>query len=133
MKSKYVLAGLLALSMVSVAYVATVAATDDYYPHLRPTPSGVTWQFSTTEPIEGWSFSGKDIIKDTVEAFYWATDVPEKEIPIQKIITTDKLVTLVFDPADLPAYAVGNSVSGTLTNDDTFLASGPGFAWGGHT
>jgi len=128
MKSKCVLAGFLALTIVAFACVASVSAQYDYTPYLTSTPGGVIWTFKTNG-----EFSGREIIKSSVVATYWIVN-PDKSLsiynPIPRQITlTDKLVTLVFDLADLPAHADGNSVSGTLTDGKTFLASGPGFAF----
>jgi len=128
MKSKYILAGLLTLTIVALACIASVAANGDeydYYVQLTCTPAGVTWTFST----DG-SFSGKEIVESSIVAEYWLEEGGYIfSITPRQIILTDKLVTLVFNPADLPVHASAR-VTGKLTDDETFLAFGGSFAFG---
>jgi hypothetical protein len=126
MKSTRVLAGLLTLSIVAFAFIASVSATV-YYPSLTNALGGMIWYFRTNG-----DFSGKDIVKSSIVAEYWVVDGGEATFTItpSKIVITEGLVMLFFNPRNLPDHADGTRVSGTLVNEDSFIASGPGFVFG---
>ena len=72
---------------------------------------------------------------DSIVAMYWVEPevfgdpiVYEPILPIQIKLTPNK-ITLIFDANDLPEEPTdGTSITGDLINEDTFLATGPGFA-----
>lgn len=132
MKSKHILIGLLVLSMVTFAYISTVLAAD-YYPINNISKGGAVWQFDTKG-----MFSSKDIT--SIKAEYWktiengdgttTTTYYDMTLLAHSQLTNNQ-VKLTFDSAFLPDYANGTRVTGTLADGKTFLATGPGFAWGG--
>jgi len=138
MKRMHFLPVLLILSIMALVSVVNAQTTYTYYPTLwiqfKPNNFALWW-FNTAGV--GWSFSGKDV--DTTVAQYmiyigdpnnpveeWHSIKPKN---IHLKVDTVNTVTLVFESAVLPPYANGTMVSGTLTNGETFLAAGPGFAW----
>jgi len=133
MKRSYVLAGTLILLAVMVASVGLAAAVE-YYPELKITLRGVVWYFETTGETdmgEPGSFDGRTVIKDSVVAWCWGEDYEIIFVEPALILRTKNYVFLVFCPRDLPeADMIGTTVSGELTNGDTFYTEGGGFAWG---
>jgi len=129
MKSTQVLAGLLIISIVTLASLSTALA-EDYYPVLNISKGGVVWQFDTKG-----LFSGKDVTSYLAE--YWIVDESgvTTYYPMPTPMRTQFVnnhVKLTFDSATLPAYANGTRVTGTLADGKTFLATGPGFIFGIH-
>ena len=129
MKRAYILAGVLVLSAVIFASIGAAAAQPVHFADLEITSRGVVWHFNTQEAIE--PFSGNDVVKNSVVATTWDEDGVETTVEPHLILTIEKSVILVFLPKGLPDGAAGTKVTGTLTNGDEFLATGPGFAFGG--
>ena len=131
MKSTQVLAGLLIISIVTLASLSTALAQDyDYYPVLNISKGGAIWQFDTKG-----LFSGKDVVFWLAE--YWIVDEYGETTyyPMPTPMRTQFVnnhVKLTFDSATLPAYANGTRVTGTLADSKTFKATGPGFIFGVH-
>jgi hypothetical protein len=134
MKTTYVLAALLALSMVAFAFVAPVAAQEPiaFGPTLMTTRKGriLTWYFETSDTTHG-SFSGLNIIPESIVATCWDSQgIVYTVTPYAyNIVLAENYVELYFYKQNLPKGAIGNKVTGSLTTGDTFLASGPGWAW----
>ena len=136
MKKTTLIAALLLLSVMTFAYIGTVAAevAYDFYPILAVNSKGTSWQFAT-----GDSFSGKDVDESSIVAtcFISATDPDGNAIIVtitiepKQIITTDKTVKVMFNEGNLPPSAETTTLTGELlSTSETFLATGPGFAWG---
>jgi hypothetical protein len=134
MKTTYVLAGLLALSMVAFAFVAPVAAQEPiaFGPTIiNSTQKGkmkFIWHFDTYDTTNG-PFSGLDIIPGSIVATCWDSKGTVYTVTSYDIVFEANYVELYIKNQDLPKNAVGNSVAGSLANGDTFLASGPGWQW----
>jgi hypothetical protein len=147
MKRSYVLAGTLALLAVMFASVGFAAACHvppaphepiEYYPALEIKHNGMIWSFKTTDVdndlgVPG-DFSGLKVIQSSVVAWCWGEDGIVIYVEPTVIVRTKNCVMLIFLPRNLPtAEMIGTTVSGELTNGDTFLSyDGGGFTWGRH-
>jgi hypothetical protein len=133
MKTIYVLAGLLALSMVALTFVAPVAATG-YSLAMINTRHGrnYTWYIDTTSDGSNGPFSGFLVDTNTIVAKCWGADAIEREVFPDNIVLAENYVELHFKNQDLPKTAIGSRVTGSLTTTtgDTFTASGPGWTFG---
>jgi len=130
MKSRHILATFLTVSIVALASIATVAATG-YGPTLMNNMKGkknTTWYFETYDTTNG-HFSGLTVNAATIVATWWDDKGNIYTVTPYKIVLAENYVELYFYKKDLPKSASGNSVAGSLTTGDTFLASGPGWAW----
>ena len=130
MKSRHILAALLTLSMVALASIGSVAATD-YFPTLMNNMKGkknTIWYFETYDITNG-PFSGLTVNAATIVATWWDDQGVIYTVTPYEIVLAEDYVELYFYKKDLPKSAVGNSVTGLLTTGGTFLASGPGWVW----
>lgn len=125
MKHTYVSAGIVALLIVAIAAVATVAATINLELTYQSNSNKIVWRFNTNG-----QFSGKEIVESSIVAVYWLEDGIEHTVTPGQIITTNNHVALVFDSTGFPDHASGARVTGQLINGNDFLATGPGFTWG---
>jgi len=127
MKSKLVIAALILTAAVMLtSFSSAMAAT--YSPILTSSNQNVVWQFDTMK-----LFSGKDVVLSTIVVYYYLTgDTTAYPLSPYKISVTDSQVKLWFNAADMPQSAVKNTVEGSLTTGETFVATGPGWAMGGH-
>jgi len=125
---KHLLVGLVTLLVIAISSIGFAAALE-YTFVLTISPNAKTWKFETT------GFSGKDVDLTSVTAIYYLVDDPLTQITIEpkNIHLSKNSVTIQFDSKDLPMIGTvaATRVEGTLNNGaDTFIASGPGFAWG---
>ena len=132
--------GIVALAILSIAVLGCIASAAAYeiFPE-DPTISanGNVWQFKTHTTVS--DFSGNDVVATTIVATYFTSteggpSIPH-DIPIMNIVLNDGKVMLVFDPIDLPVLpantiVLSTQITGTLTDDRTFIATGPGFGFG---
>ncbi|MGA3192838.1 MAG: hypothetical protein ABSD73_10065 [Candidatus Bathyarchaeia archaeon] len=134
MNKKLFLAGLLAISVIALGTASFAGAQlADYYPgpvNYTITKWIVIWYFKTVDQYGGGSFDGRTVIKSTVTAY--ALDATGNYKPVKPlcILTTKDYVMLIFLPSALPAHNTDGSsaVTGTLTNGQTFDATGPGWS-----
>jgi len=134
MKSKYILAAILALCIVALAGVSPAFAVNySSYLEINNTPSGlVIFTFSTH--TDYGDYDGRDI--DTIEVSYYLVDGgATTEYPVEptvKIFTPNR-VMLIFQNVEFPVSADPSDdftyVSGVLTTGEVFDAYGPGFGW----
>lgn len=135
MKSRYVLAGTVVLLAIMLASVGFAVAQFDYSPSLEVPAKlkGIVWYFKTFDDLYG-AFDGRDVIRGSVLAWCWGNDYVPIYIKPVLILKTQNYVFFFFRPKDLPTgEIIGTTVMGDLTDGGTFYASGPGFAFGGHT
>ena len=133
MKRRYILAATLVLLAMMLASIGLAIAQTEFYPALEvPTKlKGMVWYFKTYDDVSG-SFNGKDVIKSSIVAYAWDNDGNYHYLQPVVILKTQNYVFLFFCPRNLPTVDIaGTTVTGELTNGDSFIASGPGFAWGG--
>jgi len=79
------------------------------------------------------AFNGMKVIKSSIVAYCWDNVGNYYYLDPVAIVTTKNWVMLVFSHRALPNVEIaGSTVTGELTNGDTFLASGPGWTYG-HT
>lgn len=131
MKRMHALMGLVALSMVALAFVATVAATEFGPTIINSTQNGkmkYIWHFDTYDTTNG-PFSGLNVIPGSIVAKCWDSKGIVYAVTPYDIVFAANYVELYFKNQDLPKSAIGNSVAGSLTTGDTFFASGPGWTW----
>jgi hypothetical protein len=134
MKTMPILAGLIILSVMSLALVATVAATS-YTVVLDITFNGngakgiSDWHIDTT--TDGWNgpFSGSNVVTSTIVATYYDVKLVAHTVVPYSIVLAENSIDLYFTGKDLPSKATAANVVGSLTNGDTFFASGPGWTW----
>jgi hypothetical protein len=131
MKKTTVLIGL-ALSLVALMLIAPALAITYSILDYQIANNGKIWRISTTDQL-GNSFSGKDVIE--VHAYYWLTAQvePNGELVPTRIHKHEGKITLYFDSAEiqqLSGTVIYTKVNGTIVGGDTFIATGPGFAWG---
>jgi hypothetical protein len=132
MKKRYILGGTLVLLGVMLASVGLAAALTEYYPALEIKYNGMVWYFKTYDDTNG-AFNGLKIIKSSIVAYCWDNDGNFYYLHPAAIVKTKNWVMLIFCPKSLPKVEIaGSTVTGELTNGDTFVASGPGFTWGRH-
>ncbi len=148
MKRSCVIAGTLVLIAMMFASVGFAAARHEptppppprdpieYYPVLEIKLSGMIWIIHTTDAEtsigETLDFNGMQVIKSSVVAWCWGEDFVLIYLEPTAIVRTKNCVMLLFLPRDLPnEEMIGTTVSGALTNGDTFLSTdGGGFAFG---
>jgi len=129
MKSKLVIAALIVIAAPMLVSFPSAMADATYYPILAVSNQNVVWTVDTMK-----LFSGKDVNPTTIVVHYWITgteSVPYTLYPY-KVSLADSQFKLWFNAADMPSTAVKNTVEGSLTTGETFLATGPGWAFGGH-
>jgi len=129
MKSKLVIAALILIAAPMLVSFPSAMAEFTYYPILTVSNQNVVWTVDTMK-----LFSGKDVRLNTIVVHYWITGTepdPSTLCPY-KVSVADSQVKLWFNAADMPPTAVKNTVEGSLTTGETFLATGPGWAFGGH-
>ncbi|MCJ7634235.1 hypothetical protein MUP77_17830 [Candidatus Bathyarchaeota archaeon] len=132
--------GIIALAILSIAVLVCIApaAAYDIFPE-DPTISanGNVWQFDTRTSVP--DFSGNDVVATTIVATYFTQTGGSGSDPVvvvpKNIVLNDNKVQLVFDPEDLPVLppdtiVLSTQITGTLTDGRTFIATGPGFAFG---
>jgi len=125
MKRTRIIAGLIVLSMIALASFASLAKADVVYvpSGIQVSGNGNTWQFDTQGV-----FSGKEV--ESVKAVYWI-GTTEHTVVQKNTVLNDNKVQLVFDSNDLIQGITvdGTRIEGVLSNGDTFLVSGPGWAF----
>jgi hypothetical protein len=131
MKSKLVIAALMVMTTIILASLSSAMAEGNFAPGiLCAANKGTVWYFDT-KPF----YSGKDVNPDSVVAEYWLTGVAGEEPIIvhpDRVSLADSQVKIFFDTTILPDNAAKNLVSVTLNDGaTTFVATGPGWAWGG--
>jgi len=128
MKKMYVLAALLALSIVALTFVAPVVAMEFIPPMFTSIQNGkirYIWHIETSG-----LFSGLDVNQSTIVATWWDNEATPYTATPYDIVFAEGYIELSFKNQDLPKSAVGNRVTGSLNNGvDTFVASGPGWVW----
>jgi hypothetical protein len=87
------------------------------------------WHFDTYDTTNG-PFSGLDTIPGSIVVNCWDSKGTVYTVTTYDIVFAANYVELYFKNQNLPKSAVGNSVGGSLTTGDTFLASGPGWSFG---
>ncbi len=132
MKSKFAKIGLLLALSIMATSIISVQATEIELPSVTIKKNGVIWDISTQDYF-GAKFNGKDVYPTTIVVKYWietSDGLIYSEIVPSDIKLTPNKITLIFDLDDLPTEPVdGTSITGELIGGDTFLATGPGFAW----
>jgi hypothetical protein len=141
MKKLYALAGVLLLT-VMLSSIGLVAA-EQLFPTLTipalGKATGLVWVINTRDVTD---FSGFDVkLRSIVCTVTGAVDGVDYVVKPLLILPTKDYVIIVFLPRAFPQLPLDpdtglmystNYVSGELKNGDTFIASGPGFAMGGH-
>ena len=134
MNKKLMLASIIALLVISMAFVATAFAADLYpidfdfkkggkYPSITIT--------TTNEASPANDFSGFDVIASTLVLYYYLpTDPSEHTLEPIKVVSAENYITLFFTKKDFPRHADTVRVEGTLQSAETFLSAGPSWAWG---
>lgn len=131
MKYRHIATVLIALSLIVVTFVGTVAAAviDLPVPPVFEKTKGkyFTWTISTTS-----YFSGLDVIKATVKLTYWDNKNVMSEFypPTSNIVLTASTIVISLTTQDVPNHASAYNIQGDLLNGDSFLATGPGWGWG---
>jgi len=137
MKYKHIVTGLIALSLVAVAFVATVSATEIFYPpntiFEKTKGKYFTWTIITTgDPLSGFpGFSGLDLKEETVWLHFYDTKGNPFEIQVgaSNIDTTADTIVIHLTANDVPNHGGAYHIVGDLTTGDSFYASGPGWGW----
>ncbi len=137
MKKLYQLVGVLLLA-VMLTSIGVVAAQEQVYPTLTipAKTKGLVWVINTRDVTD---FSGFDVkLRSIVCTVTGAVDGVDYVVKPFFILPTKDYVIIVFLPRAFPQLPLDEKglmystswVTGTLRNDDTFQASGPGFTWG---
>ena len=130
-KTKIMLAGLTLLSVMAFASFAAVSAADYNIVDYQVSTNGNVWTISTKNTLQGGPFSGKSATN--IQVVYWLDDGDEKVLNPIRIHKTEGKITLYFDSAEtrpLRDTVEGGRVTGDIVGGGTFIATGPGFAWG---
>lgn len=137
MKKLGISIGVVALALLAFTLAVPVLAYQYNLLGFDVGSNGKVWRISTSE-VSGNSFSGKDVIE--IHAYYYLDSSPtvQRELVPVRIHKLDGKITLFFDSAEITQIPYANaddkvistSVEGTIVGGDTFLAAGPGFAWG---
>ena len=125
MKSKFLITALILIAAPMLVSFPSARAAATYYPILKVSNRNVLWTVDTMK-----LFSGKDVNPITIVVHYWITgteSVPYTLNPY-KVSLTNGEVKLWFNATDMPPTAVKNTVEGSLTTGETFLATGPGWS-----
>jgi uncharacterized membrane protein len=139
MKTKYIITGVMVLSVISLAGILPVlASTYDVTLEIYQKQNGVVvWHFDTVGV--DWSFNGKDITYIHAEYYCAKTTATIDLTPYADIHYSTKGVDLIFkDLSMLPppedrsqtadqSYIYGKI--GMMDPQDEFLAYGPGWTW----
>ncbi len=126
MRRKLILSGMLAATIVIILSCSFAQAATYLIVTFTVNKKGNVWMLNPSAAFP--LFSGKDVNPSTVTAKIYSTPTVYITVTPMKVILTDKLIILVFNPADIPDTAYSTSVTGTFTNGvDTFFATGPGF------
>jgi hypothetical protein len=154
MKKRYIMAGILAVSIILLVTIPFAAAQPeppnptngfDSYPSLNEYSNKyiVIWSFKTTDTAFD-SFDGRTIVRSTVQC--WAEAFNPDGTPGAFILVKPMLVLTLKDDvlifflrSDLPVHSASGAVTGalktaSLVNDPPapymFDASGPGWTYG---
>ncbi len=126
MKRKLMISGMLAATIITIMSSSLVLATTYSIVTFTVNSKGNVWMLNPSAAIP--PFSGKDVNPSTVTARIYSTPTAYITVTPMKVVLTDKLIILVFNPADIPNDAYSTSATGTFINGvDTFFATGPGF------
>jgi len=139
MKYKHLIVCLLALSLLAIAFVSTVAAAElSSYTNVTKNGKYLTFSIWTTGYKPPDYFFGTDVDPSSLELHITDTKGnPEIVFPVDLSIvdlSTD-YVTFTMARQDLPVghatsfYITGSIVSGPSAGS-TFTAAGPGWGWG---
>ena len=141
MKNKITIAGILIIAMMAFGSFASLASAfpeDADYQLFEGSTSGQgnVWSIDKADALDingEPKFSFGDIIPESVTAYIFLKGTFEEIVlvPAQVIINENR-ISLIFDPATVHPYVglVNNcGVTGQLLNGETFLSTGPGFAF----
>ena len=140
MKLKKMAVGLLALSLLAIAFASTVMAAAEYNVFFDATRQGNNLTFTITSQYSDQQFPGSAI--DTAQITLVMLPRGEIEpntvtylVPATTVFTVTQYgVTFTLDRRDLPAKFVDKSwVNGYVSIAEiphTFEATGPGWGWG---
>jgi hypothetical protein len=125
MKTGLVIAALILATAVLFVSFSSAMATD-YFPLLNVSNQNVVW---TVDPMK--FFSPKDVDVSTIVVHYWLAGDPDTPLTLvpYKISIADSQIKLWFNAEDMPQSAIKNTVEGTLTTGETFVATGAGWTW----
>jgi hypothetical protein len=126
------------LTIVTIAIIAlsifaslSSALAADYSVILNVSNQDGTWvQFDTMK-----LFSGKLVDTNSVVFNYWTQATPSSPLEgpfllaYSRVSLADSQVKIFFNIATLPANIVKTTVTGTLEDGSTFVATGPGWAF----
>ncbi len=138
MKKICALVVLAVLSIALLGLIASAAAYEIYPEDPAISANGNVWQFKTHTAVS--DFSGNDVVASSIVATYFTqtggTGSDSHTVVPKNIVLNDNKVMLVFDATDFPALppdtvVLSTQITGTLANSDTFIATGPGFVFGG--
>ena len=132
MNKKLIITGITLLSIIALACFPSFANAEiyTYYPDGKTSGNGNVWQFNTVDKFDETKFfSGNDVVLTSIEATYWDSSGIYHILVPKNIVLNDNKVQLVFNPQDLPNEAEGTSITGQLSNGETFQVTGPGFTY----
>lgn len=143
MKNKHIGVVLIALSLMAVTFVSTVAATTTYYVTMEVTRNKKENIFyltiDTTSDGTAGPFDGTLVDPASIVVTYYDKKNEEWIIDPNSytVVLEEDLITINFIvdniKKDLPKKALASNVVGNVgTAGDTFFATGPGWGWGGH-
>jgi hypothetical protein len=133
--------GIVALALLLIAVlgcIASAAAYDIFPEEPKISANGNVWQFHTHTSVS--DFSGNDVVASSIVATYFTQTGGVGSNPIivvpKNIVLNNNKVELVFNAQDFPplppdTVVLSTQITGTLVDGRTFIATGPGFAFGG--
>ena len=136
MKFKKIAVGLLALSLLAIAFVSTAAAAVyDAYMGVNKQGNDLTFTILRSNPLNGnFPFDSVDLNRITLEISPRGGTTPVLyQVPPNLVWRGPSGITFTLDRRDLPvnhayeSWATGYVVIGGI--DYTFQAAGPGWGW----
>ena len=131
MKSKIIMAGLILMAAVMLSSLSNALALGNFTPGvLFAANKGYVW-YTDLKP----SYTGKDVnLAVQVVAQYWITggEVEPYVVVPDRVSITDSQIKVFFDTTTLPDSAAHNTLIVTMLDGTPFVATGPGWAMGGH-
>jgi hypothetical protein len=132
MKYKHIGIGLIALSLLAMAFVSTAVASElSAYMGASRQGNKITFSISAIAN-PGFPIDSIDITKITLVILPKdQTTTLTYEVPLDVVIRDANGITFTLDRRDLPVSKADDSwATGFLSNGDTFVAAGPGWGWG---
>lgn len=132
MKYKYIVLALIAASLIAVALISTVAATELTAYMGKPTKQGNEFTFTVYTQVFSQKFNGHDVDPASLVLTAYSTNgkVIVSSPNLNHVFPYDDKIVFVMESSEVPIHATAATITGSLTSGETFMATGLGWTWG---